>query len=81
MDSIIAINLLSQFFKIWKNNKKQISRTPSHAGLRSKAIRERIRFEEYRQEDLDEIEYARVIGDMDSIHWCWNCKYSECDRH
>ena len=60
--------IISRFFKIWKNKKTRINR-------------DRTKFEENCQEELDEIEYARVIGNMDSIHWCWNCKYSDCDQH
>jgi hypothetical protein len=37
-------------------------------------------FYEIKQEEEDEKEYARQ-NDMDSIHWCWNCKYSNCEEH
>jgi len=33
-----------------------------------------------RQEEINEELYARETG-MDPIHWCWNCKYSDCERH
>jgi hypothetical protein len=33
-----------------------------------------------RQEEINEEIYARETG-MDPIHWCWNCKYSDCERH
>ena len=26
-------------------------------------------------------EYYAITNDMESIYWCWNCKYSECDIH
>ena len=35
---------------------------------------------EIKNEELDEINYA-VENDMDSIYWCWNCKYSDCYIH
>ena len=31
------------------------------------------------QEERDEIDFAREC--MEPIHWCWNCKYSDCDIH
>ncbi len=27
-----------------------------------------------------EIQYASTTG-MDSIEWCWGCKYGDCERH
>jgi hypothetical protein len=35
---------------------------------------------EIQQELREEEEYAANNG-MDSIYWCWNCKYSDCDIH
>ena len=35
---------------------------------------------EIHNEELDEINYARE-NNMESFHWCWNCKYSDCDIH
>ena len=35
---------------------------------------------ETRQEEREEIEYAAANG-MDSIEWCWECKYGDCRRH
>ena len=35
---------------------------------------------ELNNERLAEEEFASQSG-MDSEHWCWNCKYSDCDRH
>jgi len=32
------------------------------------------------QEELEEQEYA-FQNNMDSIYWCWNCKYGDCDVH
>jgi hypothetical protein len=56
---------LSKFFKLWK----------------TKISDKRKVWEECIQEDLDEIEYARTVGNMDSVEYCWNCKYSDCDKH
>ena len=33
-----------------------------------------------RDEELEEELFARE-NNMDSINWCWNCKYHECDIH
>jgi hypothetical protein len=35
---------------------------------------------ELHREELAEEEYAMNNG-MDSVHWCWNCKYSDCYIH
>jgi len=35
---------------------------------------------EINNETIMENEFAANDG-MDSIHWCWNCKYHECDIH
>ena len=35
---------------------------------------------EINNEEVDEIEFARE-NHMDTIHWCWNCKYGDCDQH
>jgi len=32
------------------------------------------------QEESEECEYAGE-NKMDSIYWCWNCKYSDCYIH
>jgi hypothetical protein len=32
------------------------------------------------QEESEECEYA-CENKMDSIYWCWNCKYSDCYIH
>jgi len=32
------------------------------------------------QEESEECEYASE-NKMDSIYWCWNCKYSDCYIH
>ena len=29
----------------------------------------------------EEKDYAINNTDLDSIHWCWNCKYSDCEIH
>ena len=33
-----------------------------------------------KEEEEQENEFARE-NSMDPIYWCWNCKYSEYDRH
>lgn len=35
---------------------------------------------EHMNEQLIEDSYAQE-NNMDSIHWCWNCKYSNCEKH
>lgn len=35
---------------------------------------------ETQEEEHNEINYARE-NNMDSLYWCWNCKYSDCDIH
>ena len=37
-------------------------------------------FNKIQQEEKDEQDYACKTG-MDPIYWCWNCKYSICDKH
>jgi hypothetical protein len=44
------------------------------------AVRERKEWEDNIEEEFHESEYASENG-MDSVYWCWNCKYSECERH
>ena len=38
-------------------------------------------FNEMKEEEEDERMYAQQNTDIEPIHWCWNCKYSDCDRH
>jgi len=35
---------------------------------------------EINNERLQEEQYAQQTG-MDSVDWCWNCKYSDCNLH
>ena len=35
---------------------------------------------EIQEEVWVEEEFARE-NNMESFHWCWKCKYSECDIH
>ncbi len=67
--------LVRKMFKLWKSNIDHIK-----LDFHRQICLNHDEWNKYIEEDLDETEYARVI-DMDSIHWCWNCKYSECDRH
>ena len=43
--------------------------------------KEKILFNELKQESEEEKDYAINNTDLDSIHWCWNCKYSDCEIH
>ena len=51
-----------------------------------KKWKQNVEFKKYDQwcennnEELMENYYAQE-NNMDSNYWCWNCKYSECDRH
>jgi hypothetical protein len=29
----------------------------------------------------DELRELECTEDVDPVHWCWNCKYGECERH
>ena len=57
------------FFNLWKKN-AEIKRS----------IREYDTFCELNNERLEE-EYFAQSTHMDPSEWCWNCKYSDCDRH
>ena len=35
---------------------------------------------EIHNEELLEQEYSEK-SNMDSVYWCWNCKYSDCEIH
>ena len=37
-------------------------------------------FDEIKKEMEDDTTFARE-NNMNSIYWCWNCQYSDCDRH
>ena len=37
-------------------------------------------FNDIKKEVEDDTTFAMKNG-MDSIFWCWNCQYSECNRH
>ena len=62
--------IVSKFFKLWKSNLKKIKND-------FRRIISSESFNEIKQEELDEIEYAKIMG-MDSIYWCWGCKYGDC---
>ena len=36
---------------------------------------------ELHAEELEEQRYAADCKELESIYWCWNCKYSECGVH
>jgi len=35
---------------------------------------------EEHEEELSEQMFA-MLNDMDSEHWCWNCKYGDCHQY
>jgi len=57
------------FFSRWKKITEE-----------QKSIRSYNNWCEINNEQLEEELFAQQNG-MDPIHWCWNCKYSDCDRH
>ena len=57
------------YFNLWKNFTEK-----------RKMFRDYDEWCKINQEKIDEEEFARENG-IDSIDWCWNCKYSECDIH
>ena len=57
------------YFNRWKQNSEK-----------KRMFREYDDWCEIHNERLAEEEFAAESG-MDSIHWCWNCKYHECDIH
>ena len=57
------------FFELWKTN-----------AAKAKSIREYDEWCEYREEAIAEENFARESG-MDSINFCWSCRYSECQIH
>jgi hypothetical protein len=60
------LNFLSRFFDTWNQFVK--------------FERNRREWEELAEEEEAEEHYARENG-LDSVYYCWNCKYSECERH
>jgi len=57
------------FFSRWKRIADQ-----------QKTIRSYNKFCELNNERLEEELFAQETK-MDSSEWCWNCKYSDCERH
>jgi hypothetical protein len=35
---------------------------------------------EIQEEEYQEKEFARK-NNMEGIHWCWNCKFGDCEQH
>ena len=66
----MADPIVSKFFNLWKSNLIKIKND-------FRRIISSESFNEIKQEELDEIEYASIMG-MDSIYWCWGCKYGDC---
>ena len=56
------------YFNLWRINTQK-----------KKMFRDYDEWCEINNERLAEEEYAE--NNMDSIYWCWNCKYHECDIH
>ena len=57
---------ISYYFNLWKNKVKM--------------FREYDQWCQLHEDEINENIFARENG-LDSIHWCWNCKYHECDIH
>lgn len=57
---------LSRCFNIWREYLRD--------------AREKREYLQILQEELEELEYASE-NNLESVYWCWNCKYSECERH
>ena len=53
------------YFNLWRNNTM---------------FRKYDKWCEIQEEEQNENNYAQENG-MDSIYWCWNCKYSDCEIH
>jgi hypothetical protein len=62
------------------NELVDVSRYFKHWCKYLRDAREKRIWEEDAQEELDELEYSAENG-LDPVYWCWNCKYSECERH
>ena len=60
---------IQYYFTLWRIHVSQI-----------KMFRDYDEWCEINNERLSEEKYAQETK-MDPIHWCWNCKYSSCDRH
>jgi hypothetical protein len=56
---------LKELFKTWRQN-------ASFA-----------RYDRWCEDHADQLLEEQFARDnaMDSEHWCWGCKYSDCDRH
>ena len=57
---------IKYYFKLWRSKVQTFKRYNEWCELY--------------QEELAEEEYAMNNG-MDSVDWCWNCKYSDCNIH
>ena len=54
------------YFNLWKARVEMFKRYDEWCTIHS--------------EELAEQEYA-AMNNGDSVDWCWNCKYSDCDIH
>lgn len=79
MNSIEKCVIVSKFFYLWKNNLKTIKKDFKRI-ISTESFDEYTSYNEFnklKEEELNEIEYAAAM-DMDSIYWCWGCKYGDC---
>ena len=60
---------IQHYFNLWKKNASNIA-----------LYRNYDTWCEINNERLQEEIYA-AKNNMDSIYWCWNCKYSDCEIH
>ena len=56
---------LSYYFNLWRNRVMYIRYD---------------RWCEIQEEEYQEKEFARK-NNMEGIHWCWNCKFGDCEQH
>lgn len=60
--------MIRSYFDLWKHITQAQAQKDTQA------------WTDARQEELDDDEFA-AINDMEPEYWCWQCKYSDCDRH
>ena len=64
----MAVNI-KHYFNLWKKNASDLA-----------SFRRYDEWCEANQEMLNEERYA-CENNMDSVHWCFNCRCSECNFH
>lgn len=73
--------LLKYWFYKWKiraQNLRLFRNYDNWCEIHDDEIKEQ--WDEIIQEERRETEYAASSG-MDSVYWCWDCKYGDCERH